>query len=315
MTKIKLGISTCLLGEPVRYDGGHKLDRYLTEVLGQFVEYVPVCPEVECGLPVPREPMHLEGSPESPRLVTTRTRGDLTEKMVAWAKRKTEELESENLCGFIFKSNSPSSGMERVRIHDEKGAAKKRGTGIFAGIFMSHFPLVPVEDEGRLHDPAIRENFIERLFAYSRWQETARSSKFPAGLIDFHARHKLLIMSHSPKHCAILGKLAADPAQAPRNDLLARYAAALMEALKLKATSSKNTNVLQHMAGYFKKDLSPDEKQELQELIEQYRSGLLPLIVPQTLIKHYARKYDKGYLKSQHYLSPHPAELQLRNHV
>ena len=172
MEKIRLGISTCLLGEPVRYDGGHKLDRFLTETLGQYVEYVPVCPEVESGLPVPRESMHLEGDSEAPRLVTSRTKQDMTTRMVEWAGERVIALEQEGLCGFIFKSNSPSSGMERVRVYNEKGLPVKSGVGIFARIFMEHFSLLPVEDEGRLHDPELRENFIERIFALKRWRET-----------------------------------------------------------------------------------------------------------------------------------------------
>ncbi|MGZ3559068.1 MAG: DUF523 domain-containing protein, partial [Thermodesulfobacteriota bacterium] len=171
MEKIKLGVSTCLLGENVRYDGGHKLDRFLTNTLGQYFDYVPICPEVECGLPVPRESMHLEGNPDSPHLVTSYTKQDMTNRMVRWASKRVAELQTEDLCGFIFKSNSPSSGMERIRVYNEKGIAAKKGVGIFARIFMDHFPLLPVEDEGRLHDPELRENFIERIFALKRWRE------------------------------------------------------------------------------------------------------------------------------------------------
>ena len=163
---IRLGISACLLGQPVRYDGGHRLDRWIADTLGQYVTFVPVCPEAECGLGVPRESMHLAGDPARPRLITTRTHRDLTDRMVQWARRRVTELEKENLCGFIFKSNSPSSGMARVPVHDEKGGVAKTGVGIFARAFMDHFPLLPVEDEGRLHDDEIRENFIERLFAF-----------------------------------------------------------------------------------------------------------------------------------------------------
>lgn len=171
MEKIKLGISTCLLGENVRYDGGHKLDQFLMNTLGQYVEYIPVCPEVECGLGVPRESMHLEGDPDSPRLVTTRTKQDMTDRMVQWARKRVVELEKEDLCGFIFKSNSPSSGMERVRVYNEKGMPVKKGIGIFAGIFMDRFPLLPAEEEGRLHDPELRENFVERIFTLKQWRE------------------------------------------------------------------------------------------------------------------------------------------------
>jgi len=315
MEKIRLGISTCLLGENVRYDGGHKLDRFLTDTLGQYVVYVPVCPEVECGLPIPRESMHLEGDPESPRLVTLRTKLDMTERMVNWAKKRVVELEKEGLCGFIFKSDSPSSGMERVRVYNEKGMPVKKGVGMFARIFMEHYPLLPVEDEGRLHDPKLRENFIERIFVLKRWREALDKKENRGTVVDFHTMHKLLILSHSPKHYQVMGKLVAKAKEIPLKDLFQQYQTILMEALLLKATPKKNANVLMHMMGYFKEELSSDEKKELLEVVENYRQEYTPLIVPMTLINHYVRKYDQPYLKEQVYLNPHPLELQLRNHV
>ncbi len=315
MEKIKLGISTCLLGETVRYDGGHKLDRFLTDTLGQYVQYFPVCPEVECGFPVPRESMHLEGNPESPRLVTSRTKQDMTGRMVSWAKRRVVEIEEEDLCGFIFKSDSPSSGMERVRVYNEKGMPVKKGIGMFATIFMEHFPLLPVEDEGRLHDPELRENFIERIFILKRWREALTQKESRGIVVNFHTKHKLLFLSHSPKHYQTMGKLVAKAKELPIKELYQRYQTILMEALQLKATPKKNANVLQHMMGYFKEQLSADEKQELLEVIDHYRQEYIPLIVPITLIQHYVRKYDQPYLKEQVYLNPHPLELQLRNHV
>jgi uncharacterized protein YbgA (DUF1722 family)/uncharacterized protein YbbK (DUF523 family) len=315
MEKIKLGISTCLLGENVRYDGGHKLDWFLTDTLGQYVEYVPVCPEVECGLGVPRESMHLEGDPESPRLVTSRTKQDMTERMVSWAKKRVVELEKEGLYGFIFKTDSPSSGMERIRVYNEKGMPVKKGVGIFARIFMDHFPLLPVEDEGRLHDPKLRENFIERIFTLKRWREVLRKKETWGNVVDFHTKHKLLIFSHSPKHYQTMGKLVARAKDLPLKELYRQYQTLLMESLELKTTPKKNANVLQHMMGYFKEKLSSDEKQELLEVIDHYRQEYIPLIVPITLINHYVRKYNQSYLKQQIYLNPHPLELQLRNHV
>ncbi len=313
--KIKLGISTCLLGEKVRYDGGHKWDRFLTDTLGQYVEYVSVCPEVECGLPVPRESMHLEGDPDSPRLVTSRTKQDLTEQMVQWARQRVIELEKEDLCGFIFKSDSPSSGMERVRVYNEKGMPSKKGVGIFARIFMEHFPLLPVEEEGRLHDPKLRDNFIERIFTLKRWREAIAQRLNRGVIVDFHTKHKLLILSHSPKHYQLMGRLVAKAKEIPLNELYQQYQTLLMESLKLKTTPKKNANVLQHMMGYFKEQLSHDEKQELLQVIDHYMQEYIPLIVPITLIQHYVRKYDQAYLKEQVYLHPHPLELQLRNHV
>ncbi len=315
MEKVRLGISRCLLGEAVRYDGGHKLDRFLRDTLGQYVEYVPVCPEVECGLGIPREAMHLEGDAEAPRLITTRTRRDVTDQMLEWAHRRVVELEDEGLCGFIFKSNSPSSGMERVKITNQSGMPRKIGRGVFAGIFMKHFPSLPAEEEGRLHDPALRENFIERMFVLKRWREMVDRGRRLNGLVEFHTRHKLLIMAHSPKQNTLLGGLVATAKGASTTELFEKYQVLLMDALKLRATVKKQVNVLQHLMGYFKKDLSGDEKQELLEVIDHYREGYIPLIVPVTLINHYVRKYDQSYLKLQYYLNPHPLELQLRNHV
>ena len=310
-----MGISSCLLGQKVRYDGGHKLDRYLANTLGKFVEFVPVCPEVECGFPIPRESFRLVGNPEFPRLVTTRTGQDFTDRMARWASRRVVELEKEGLCGYIFKSKSPSSGMERVKLYDANGVPSNRGVGMFAMAFMRHFPLLPVEEEGRLHDPGLRENFIERIFVSKRWREMPARARKIGHLVEFHTQHKLLLLAHSPKHSRSLGKLVAEAKEMAPADLYARYLSLLMEALRLKATVKKHTNVLHHLMGYFKKELSGDEKQELLEVIGRYYEGTIPLVVPITLMNHYVRKYDQPYLKTQHYLNPHPVELQLRNHV
>ena len=314
-SKIKLGISACLLGENVRYDGGHKLDRFLRDTLGQYVEYVPVCPETECGLGVPREAMRLVGDAAAPRLVTIKTKRDLTDRMVSWAENRVSELEKEDLCGFIFKSRSPSSGMERVKVYNEKGMPSMKGRGIFAGVFMDRFPLIPAEEEGRLHDPKLRENFIESIFVLKPWREMLGGRRTLGRLVEFHTQNKLLLLSHSQKHYREMGRLVASGKKLPPSELFERYEVMLLEALRLKTTVRKNTNVLQHMMGYFKKDLSGDEKQELLETIESYRQGDVPLIVPVTLIKHYVRKYREAYLSGQSYLNPHPADLRLRNHA
>lgn len=313
--KLKLGVSSCLLGNNVRYDGGHAHDHYLTDTLGRYVEYVPVCPEVECGLGIPREAMRLVGNVNNPRLMTVQSGKDYTDAMVRWARKRVRELAQDNLCGFIFKSKSPSSGMERVKVYDEHGVPAKKGVGLFARTFMEHFPLLPVEDEGRLHDPVLRENFIERIFVYNRWQAVREEKKRVGAVVDFHTRHKLLILSHSPAHYQAMGRLVAQAKTMPVSRLYAEYQSLLMESLKIKSTVRKNCNVLLHMMGYFKEQLSADEKQELLEIINQYRQSIVPLIVPITLINHFVRKYDQPYLKNQFYLQPHPAELQLRNHV
>ena len=315
MKKIRLGISSCLLGENVRYNGGHALDRFLRDTLGKYVEYVPVCPEVECGFGIPRETLRLMGDPKQPHLVTSQTGIDYTDRMEAWARTRVGELENENLCGFIFKSDSPSSGMERVKIYNDEGVPRKSGVGVYARIFKEHFPLIPVEEEGRLHDPILRENFIDRIFTYRRYREIIEKKDRIRSLVDFHTRHKLLLMSHSPKHLQQMGQIVAHAKEPSIEDFIRQYERLLMEAMALKPSMAKHTNVLHHVLGYFKKNLSSDEKQELMEVINEYRQGFIPLIVPVILINHFVRKYGESYLKEQIYLNPHPLELQLRNHV
>ena len=300
---IRIGISTCLLGEKVRYDAN------------RFMEFVPVCPEAESGMGIPREAMRLEGDPAAPRLITIRSREERTDQLTRWIGPRLERLAREGLCGYIFKAKSPSCGVERVKIYGSKGQPAHKGRGLYAAAFMERFPLLPVEEEGRLHDMRLRENFIERLFVHRRWldlTENGRTSR--AALNEFHARHKLLIMAHSPKHYQELGRLAATGG-APDPGQLERYARLLAEALTLQATVRKNTNVLQHIQGYFKRELAADEKREIGEVIDAYRRELVPLIVPVTLLNHYVRKFDQRYLKQQWYLNPHPLELKLRNHV
>ncbi len=312
---VKIGVSTCLLGENVRYDGGHQLDRFVRDTLGRFVEYVPVCPEVECGLSIPREAMRLVGDAEDPKLLTQKTKIDHTERMKSWAKKRLCELEKEDLCGFIFKKNSPSSGLFRVKVYNETGQPAKSGTGIWARAFTEHFPLVPVEEDGRLNDPALRENFIEQIFAMKRWRDTLAKPKKVGAVVDFHTKHKLLLLSHSPVHYRSMGKLVAGAKKLSIDALYRQYETLLVEALRLKPTKKKHTNVLQHMMGYFKKDLTADEKQEILEILDDYKNELVPLIVPVTLFNHYVRKYGQPYLAQQVYLKPHPTELKLRNHV
>jgi len=313
--KIKIGISTCLLGERVRYDGGHQHDRFITGTLGRYFTFVPVCPEVECGMPVPRESLRLVDDPRDPRLVTIKTGIDHTDRMKTWAASRLDALEKENLCGFIFKKNSPSSGLFRVKVYTEAGMPRNVGAGIFARAFTERFPRIPAEEDGRLNDPVLRENFIERIFAMRRWRDVLKQPRGLGRLVDFHTRHKLLILSHSQDLYRRMGKLVADGRTIPLDTLHRQYEAFFMDALRLKTTAKKNLNVLQHMMGYFKKNLSADEKQELLEVFDQYRRNAVPLVVPLTLINHYVRKYDQPYLKHQVYLNPHPLDLKLRNHA
>lgn len=315
MIKIRLGISSCLLGHKVRYDAGDQEDRFLTGTLGQYVEFVPVCPEAECGLGVPREPMRLEGSATAPRLRTVRTKQDLTQRLLTWAGQRVEELAHEDLDGFIFKSKSPSCGKARVKVYNDRGVPRCTGVGLFAKVFMARLPRLPVEDEGRLHDPEVRENFMERLFFYQRWREFLEQRPDPGQLVAFHTRHKLQILAHNVEHYRRLGRLVARAGEMILQEALAEYQGLALEALRLKATIKKNTKVLHHLMGYFKKQLSRDEKQELLETIESYRRGEAPLIVPVTLVNHYVRRYQEPHLKEQFYLNPHPLELMLRNHA
>jgi uncharacterized protein YbgA (DUF1722 family)/uncharacterized protein YbbK (DUF523 family) len=316
MEKIRIGVSSCLLGEKVRYDGQHKHDSFITGILANWFDFVPVCPEFELGLGVPREAMRLEGDPEHPRLVTNKTGNDLTEAMLAWCRQRVTELEQDRLCGFIFKSKSPSSGMERVKVYPLGGGMPvNKGRGLFANAFMQNFPLLPVEEEGRLNDPGLRENFIDRVFTLKRWREMLEASGTRGGLVSFHEQHKYLLMSHSIPHYRSLGHIVANMKGRKLQAVHKEYLEGLMEALRLRATVRKHVNVLQHMAGYFKKELSADEKQELQETISTYKDGHVPLIVPVTIINHYVRKYGELYLSRQFYLQPHPIELRLRNAV
>lgn len=313
--KIKVGVSSCLMGNRVRYDGGHKEDRFIKDILGLYFEFVPVCPEVECGLPVPREAMRLVGEPQSPRLITIKTGIDLTDQMLEFSRSKIRELKADDLAAFIFKKNSPSSGLHRVKVYGKGSSPTRSGRGLFAAALVEAFPQLPVEEEGRLNDAAFRENFIEQVFCYQRWKDFLQDHPDYKKLIVFHARHKLQLMAHSTRHLSLMGKLVADGKNYDRKVLLDHYEANLLEALKLKATVKKNVNVLQHIMGYFKKVLSADEKKELLDLIDRYAAHYLPLIVPLTLLNHYIRKYKISYLQNQTYLEPHPAELMLRNHV
>ncbi|MDC0336020.1 DUF523 and DUF1722 domain-containing protein [Pseudodesulfovibrio sp.] len=313
--KIKLGIAKCLMGENVRYDGSQKLDRYLRDILGDYVEWVPVCPEVETGMPIPREAVRLVGDVDAPRLVGRQSGEDWTERMQSWGKNRLELLKKEDICGYIFKYGSPSSGMTRVKVYNDKGMPSLSGQGIWARMVMEAFPHLPFEDDGRLHDPRLRENFISRVFTLKRWRDTMANGFSAGKLVDFHTRHKLLIMAHNVESYRSMGKLVAKAGSAKVDTLFEEYFEQLFKGLSYKHTVKNNVNVLSHAMGYFKKDLTFSEKTELIELIEQYRSGLVPLIVPITMVNHYVRKYEKEYLSKQYYLQPYPAELMLRNHV
>lgn len=316
---IRILISSCILGNEVRFDGQHKLSRYLRDTLGTYVEYVAVCPEVEVGLGIPRETLRLvegEGGEDDIRLVTTRSGKEHTRTMRAYATDKAGELARLDLHGAIVQKGSPSCGMERVKVYPGAGgAARKRGVGLFTEALRQRLPYLPVEEDGRMNDPALRENFIERIFAYRRVRSLFAGPWRRGDLVRFHTREKLLLMAHDRPTYTALGRLVADvKGRAPREVAL-EYEERFMTGLAKAATRRKHTNVLQHAAGYFKRALDAEDKAELHEVIDRYHAGELPLVVPMTLLKHHVRKYRVEYLADQTYLDPHPRELALRNHV
>jgi uncharacterized protein YbgA (DUF1722 family)/uncharacterized protein YbbK (DUF523 family) len=315
-THVRLGISRCLLGENVRYDGGHKLDRFLVNTLGRYVQWVPVCPEVECGLPTPRESMRLIGSSDKPRLVTSKSGVDHTDRMLGWARERVEQLEGEDLHGFVFKKDSPSSGRFRVKLYDDNGVPSRTGVGLFAAALAARLPLLPTEEEGRLHDMHLRESFIDRVFAYYRWTDLMRKDPTPGGLVRFHTAYKLTLMAHSPNHYRTMGRLVAKAGVVPWEDLHSDYGALLMDGLQVVTSPGKHSNVLQHTMGFLRDALSSQDKAELLGLINDYRAGALPLIVPLTILRHHLSRHSvPQWLEYQVYLNPYPKELLLRNHV
>ena len=313
--KPKLGISACLLGEKVRYDGGDTKDYFLTETFGRHIQWVPVYPEVEIGMGIPREAVRLVGDPVKPRMIAERSGKDWTPQFNAFAGKRVQALTALDLAGYIFKKDSPSCGMERVRVYTAKGVPTRQGRGLFAATVIMELPLLPVEEEGRLNNPALRENFIERVFAYYRWQRLARRRRSISSLVDFHTRHKFLLLAHSERHYRKLGRIVAEIKHSPVADAHEEYGHLFMEGLAIHATVRKHCNVLHYIMGYFSKELSRAEREELIGHIIDFRRNLVPLVVPLTLVRHYVNIYDVGYLQGQVYLQPSPKELLLRNHV
>jgi uncharacterized protein YbgA (DUF1722 family)/uncharacterized protein YbbK (DUF523 family) len=312
---LRIGISTCLLGENVRFDGGHKRDRFLTDLLADFVEFVPVCPEVEAGLGTPREAIHLDKSSGELRSVGVRSGADHTRALRRQARTRVRALRDMALCGYVLKRDSPSCGMERVKIFDANGMPTRDGRGLFAAELLDRMPLLPVEEEGRLNDAGLRENWIERIFAYRRLRNLFSGRLSRRRLVEFHTIHKLQLMAHSPRAYRELGRLVADARDLPAHELRDRYETGFMEALRQKATPGRNRNVLEHMLGYFRDRLDAETRAEIAQSIQDYYARIVPLVVPLALIGHYVRRLDVGYLRGQVYLEPHPKELMLRNHV
>ena len=312
---IRIGVSSCLLGQPVRFDGGHKRDPFLTDTFGRFVEWVPVCPEAEAGFGTPREAMRLVRGDPDVRLMTVKTRVDLTARMERLSRSRVLALAREDLSGYVFKKDSPNCGLERVKVYGRQGTSARTGRGLFAAALVQAFPHLPVEEEGRLTDPRLRDNFVERVFAYWRLRGLFAARWTVGELVRFHTAHKLLLLAHAPEAYRQIGRLVAAAPALPRQDLERRYVDGFMRALAQLATAPRHTNVLQHMAGYFKNRLDAISKRELAEAIEDYRRGLVPLVVPLTLFRYHVRVFDVTYLAGQTYLQPHPKELMLRNHV
>ncbi|WIO75117.1 DUF523 and DUF1722 domain-containing protein [Porticoccaceae bacterium LTM1] len=312
--KITVGISSCLLGNHVRHDGGHKHHSFITGTLGEYFDFVPFCPEVGAGLGTPRPPIRLVGDEQVVRVVGSKDPNlDVTDDLVGFCESKMPEIA--HLGGFILKKDSPSCGMERVKIYSEKGHPAHKGSGVFAKMILENYPNLPVEEEGRLGDARLRENFIERIFIYQRWRELMESGLSVSGLMDFHARHKLNFMSRHQDKVRELGRITASANSDNLEQAASEYFDLAMKTLKKLATVKNHVNVLHHAMGYLKRELDGDDKQEMLETIESYRLMQVPLIVPITLIKHHFRRSPHPYIENSWYFSPYPDELKLRNGV
>ncbi len=309
----RLGVSTCLLGENVRYDGTEKSDPLLLKAFGDDVEWAPICPEVECGMTVPRDPMHLAGDPDSPRLVATATGEDQTGRMQRWIRSRLDELAHEDLWGFVLKSNSPSCGRSAVPVLDSTGAPAGETAGLFAAAVAGRFPLLPVADERSLHDDSMWDNFIERLFCLKRYRDSMLSRTSPGALAAFHGVHELQLMAHDPGALREMGELVARSRELPADELSARYEELLRTTMELPATPARSAVALLHAVGLLERYLSPGERQETLEVIEEYRGERTPLAAPMRLLGRHIRRHAVEYLATQSWFGPHPNELRLRD--
>lgn len=311
-SSIKVGISSCVLGERVRFDSGHKISNFVTKELDGYFSFVPVCPEVGVGMTVPRPTIRLVSNEERIALVETKNpENDHTDKMLTYSENKVNELQGEHLCGYIVCAKSPTCGMERVKVYSKNSAAKE-GIGLYTRTLMEKMPWLPVEEDGRLNDPVLKENFITRVYCLNDFYESMGGEPTRGKIIEFHSRYKLTLMAHHPESYRSLGRLVADVANYEIEDFYNEYRLGLMKALQNRASRKNNTNVLMHLQGYFKRSLNSDEKAELATVISDYRTGLLPLLAPLTLIKHYLNTYPDEYLQKQKYLEPYPQEMRLR---
>jgi len=311
----KLGISACLLGEPVRYNGGHKASRLCLDVLSRHFDFVPVCPEVAIGLSVPRPTLRLVGDHDDPRAVIQREGDrDVSDALRDLGRQQAGLLQ--DICGYIFMQQSPSCGLHRVKLYRPDGQVRPGGSrGLYAETFCAARPELPVEEEGRLNDPVIRENFLTRVFACAAWQKLCAQGLSRHAVITFHSRYKYQLMAHNPRQYSALGQRLARIGEQPLDDFAPHYFRDFMQALGTCATRGTHSNVLQHLAGYLKHDLLSTDKAEMQRLIDQYRKGVIPLVVPLTLLKHHFRLHPHPYIDAQAYLQPHPEDLSLRNAI
>ena len=309
--KILVGISSCLLGEEVRFDSGHKHHSYTTGTLGQYFEFRSFCPEMSIGLGVPREPVRLVDLGEEIKCIGTKTKDlDVTEKLIQCAHAQSNWLD--DVYGYIVKKDSPSCGMERVKVY-KNDMPERKGSGLYTHTIMTNYPDLPVEEEGRLGDAILRENFIQRVFIYARWQALFAEEFSLKNLNSFHAQHKYIFMSHSQSLAKELGHWLAQAHGQEPGEVLKQYLSKMMVILKLRASRKGHVNTLQHLQGYLKSYISADDKAELVDIIDQYRNGLLPLIVPITLLRHHFRRFPNEYITDSYYMKPHPKELMLLN--
>jgi len=314
---VRIGVSACLLGTAVRFNGGHQRSNYVAESLSQFVQYVPVCPEVEIGLGTPREAIRLKRSDGGGplQLIGSRTGSDHTEAMQQYSICKLDQLDALNLSGYIFAKNSPTCGVHRVRVYDQNGVPSREGRGLFAAAVVERWPLLPVEEDGRLNDPQLRESFLHRVFAYHRARSLFASAWTLGDLVRFHTREKMLLLAHDPATYRRLGTLVAGAKGRPRDEIAEDYLAGFMGGLSRVATAGSHFNALEHVVGFFKRLLGPAEKRELLQLMDDFRRRFVPLAVPLTLVRHYVTSFQIAYLRDQTYLASHPRELMLQVHV
>lgn len=310
--RIPVGISSCLLGQPVRFDGGHRLSRFCADDLSRWFEFLPVCPETGIGMGVPRESVQLRADAQGDvRLVGNRSGADYTPAMAAFARDTARRLSP--VCGYIVSKKSPSCGLERIPVYGENGQPLRRdGRGVFIEAFMKANPLVPVEEDGRLNDPDLKESFLTRVFVLSRWRTLREQGLTARSLIAFHTDHKYLLMAHSIPVYRELGRMLGDLSAEPVDALADRYVVRLMEGLARPATRGGHANVLQHLLGYLRPDVPAVHRRRLATLIDAYREGRQPLAAPLALLGHFLADHPDPYLATQQYLAPCPEPLSRR---